>query len=450
MTSSIRKRKYWHRVAVGIGATSTKMELEGVMETPARLTCVVCKQENLKKPKCCKVCNRPGHPACIIKKHRKDATEKWCFGVEEDKESVMSSFSTDSTDSRGKRKRKGFVDDTELCETVEDMLNKLEDVGLALDGLKTEVKTLITEIFTNFKKDLLTEVREIIKKEIKGSSVGKPEGKINDDKRVGNNNTYADKVMKSRNEIVIIEPRKQQDSEETFQEVKNKVKVGKLGVGVESVRKIQSGKVVIGCGQKKDVEILAGELKKTMSEEYNIKVTDKKLPKVKIIDIDEDIFDIPEEQEIIDMIKEQNDIAQRENIKMSIKKRIKGNKKDGILIIEVDPATHKVLLEKNKIKLGWNRCRIFDCVSVLRCFKCCGYNHFAKDCKREIKCRRCAGNHIEKECKSDKKKCANCFRMLEEFKMNDIKTDHFASDTSCEYYKRIIKKAEKNINYCAN
>ncbi|XP_057326787.1 uncharacterized protein LOC130668485 [Microplitis mediator] len=426
------------------------MEIDESMETSARHTCVVCKQDNLKKPKYCKLCNRPGHPSCISKKHRKDATEEWCFGVEGDNESVMSSSSTGSTDSRGKRKRKGFVDDTELCETVEEMLNKLEDVGLAMDGLKTEVKTIITNIFTNFKKDLLTEVREIIKNEIKGLNVDNQERKINDDKRVDNINTYADKVMKSRNEIVIIEPRKQQDSEETFQEVKNKVKVGKLGVGVESVRKIQSGKVVIGCGQKKDVEILASELKKTMSEEYNIKVTNKKLPKVKIIDIDEDIFDIQEEQEIIDMIKEQNDIAYRENLKMSIKKRIKGNKKNGILIVEVDPVTHKVLLEKNKIKLGWNRCRIFDCVSVLRCYKCCGYHHFAKDCTREIKCRRCAGNHLEKECKSDHKKCANCTRMVEEYKINGIKTDHYASDTLCEYYKRIIKKAEKNINYCAN
>ncbi|CAD6210656.1 GSCOCG00012789001-RA-CDS, partial [Cotesia congregata] len=47
-------------------------------------------------------------------------------------------------------------------------------------------------------------------------------------------------------------------------------------------------------------------------------------------------------------------------------------------------------------------------VSILRCYKCCGYHHFAKDCQSEAVCRKCAGKHKEEECKSNLKKCVNC------------------------------------------
>ena len=46
---------------------------------------------------------------------------------------------------------------------------------------------------------------------------------------------------------------------------------------------------------------------------------------------------------------------------------------------------------------------------VTQCFKCQGYNHQAKDCKKEQKCPNCAGKHHSRECtRRDEPECANC------------------------------------------
>lgn len=136
------------------------------------------------------------------------------------------------------------------------------------------------------------------------------------------------------------------------------------------------------------------------------------------------------------------------NSKMVIKKKSIGRKKDGLIILEVDPKMHKKLLEVNRIKLGWNKCRVSDCVSVLRCYKCWGYYHFAKDCNVGIKCRKCAGDHKEENCKSTDSRCVNCVRMKEVYRVDDIQTDHYANDANCECYKRMRNRAQKSIKYC--
>ncbi len=69
---------------------------------------------------------------------------------------------------------------------------------------------------------------------------------------------------------------------------------------------------------------------------------------------------------------------------------------------------------------------------VTQCYKCQGFNHIAKDCKKEQKCVRCAGSHKSTECpdknkKSLKLKCSNC------------DGDHVASSRECPKFQDQIK-----------
>jgi len=77
------------------------------------------------------------------------------------------------------------------------------------------------------------------------------------------------------------------------------------------------------------------------------------------------------------------------------------------IIAEVDDKTHETMLEEERVKIGWNICKVQDYIGILRCFKCCGYYHFAKDCKKEVACGNCAGKHATNECRSDTRKCVN-------------------------------------------
>lgn len=60
------------------------------------------------------------------------------------------------------------------------------------------------------------------------------------------------------------------------------------------------------------------------------------------------------------------------------------------------------------MKIGWKICRIHEYVGILRCYKCCGFYNFAKDCTRKETCDNCAGQHVTKECNNQIKKCVNC------------------------------------------
>ena len=69
---------------------------------------------------------------------------------------------------------------------------------------------------------------------------------------------------------------------------------------------------------------------------------------------------------------------------------------------------------------------------VTQCYKCQGFNHIAKDCKKEQKCVRCAGAHKSTECPdkdkaSLKPKCSNC------------NGDHVASSRECPKFKDQVK-----------
>jgi len=70
-----------------------------------------------------------------------------------------------------------------------------------------------------------------------------------------------------------------------------------------------------------------------------------------------------------------------------------------MVIAEVDAKTHDMMLEEGRVKIGWNICRVQNYIGILRCFKCCGYYHFARDCKKEVVCDQCAGKHASRECK---------------------------------------------------
>lgn len=417
------------------------------MSPPGKFTCALCKQLNLRTPYYCSSCNQTFHKGCLVKNHKfKNDKDEFvdCIGHEvDDNASVFSSASTES-----RRKRKRSIEDCDVNDLADTIIDKLEDMGIVVYSLKEDVTNMVAGELDSFKKEILESVSEIVKREIqKALNSNLQQFPDNLIKSNSVKQSYAAIARNSKTISVVVEPKQKQKGCDTLAAVKSKVKVGNLGVGVENIKKTQSGKVVIGCAEKNDLNILTGELTKRLGENYRIKVSDKKMPKIKILDVEKEVIENESENDIVQMIKKQNELITKENTKMEIKKKITSDKDTGTLIIEVDPETHKTLIEKIRIKLGWNRCRVYDCISVLKCYKCCGYHHFAKDCQNEQKCRKCAGNHLEKECHSLIKKCVNCTKMKEEYKIADIKTDHHANDPSCECYRRVINKLQKNINY---
>lgn len=143
-----------------------------------------------------------------------------------------------------------------------------------------------------------------------------------------------------------------------------------------------------------------------MGEKYVIQTPSRKKWKIRIFDVDKEEYE--KEQEFWEKIEEQNGFTKNSIQGKIVHKSVNGRFQRTTIIAEVDVKTHKAMVEEKKVKIGWNICKIQDYIGILRCFRCCGYYHFVKDCKKNKTCGKCAGNHATKECKSEIRKCVNC------------------------------------------
>lgn len=220
-----------------------------------------------------------------------------------------------------------------------------------------------------------------------------------------------------------------------------------LGASVERLVKGSKGRITLECEKTKDREILKEAITEKLGTQCKIYEPNKKSPKIKVIGIEDQIRE-EDEDIFIERISRQNELnMNKDNFKMNIIKKIRTPNQTNTIILEVDQYTHKLLVEKQKMKIGWKNCRVYDYVSVTRCYKCWGYSHFAKECKNETACKKCAGNHEYVECPNNFKKCINCTRNAKKWNIN-IACEHEATNTECEAYKRIVNKLKKNIKYC--
>jgi len=98
------------------------------------------------------------------------------------------------------------------------------------------------------------------------------------------------------------------------------------------------------------------------------------------------------------------------------------------------------MLEEGKVKIGWNIYRVQNYIEILKCFKCCGYYHFARNCKKDVACNK----HAFKECKSKAKQCVNCEKKIKSFRINNIDLSYMTLNVMYPHYKRELEK-QKNI-----
>lgn len=124
------------------------------------------------------------------------------------------------------------------------------------------------------------------------------------------------------------------------------------------------------------------------------------------------------------------------NKQWTVVKVFQNNQKNGYnCIIQVDGETFKKLMNEKKIFVGWDRCRVTECVDLLRCYNCSGFQHKSSECKRTKACPRCAENHDLKECKQEKRECANCKFAVHTYHLK-LNVDHEAWSPECPTFLR--------------
>lgn len=182
-----------------------------------------------------------------------------------------------------------------------------------------------------------------------------------------------------------------------------------------------------------------------LGDDYDVILPKVKLPRLRISNIDPDI---PKE-DIISELKSHNPTVNNMNLRLVtvLACNYRGSIYNDI-VVEVSGEEYKQLIEMKKLRLTWRECRIFEHLYVVRCFKCCGFQHKSNECQQSQKCGSCSGSHRYSECKSRRKCCVNCAAANDKQNMN-FDTNHTAWNQNCPILKRHLSKLVNKIEYNA-
>ncbi|XP_017478353.1 PREDICTED: uncharacterized protein LOC108368099 [Rhagoletis zephyria] len=229
-----------------------------------------------------------------------------------------------------------------------------------------------------------------------------------------------------------------------------------------------------------------------MGTDYEMQAPRMRNPKILIVGMTEEL----NKDLIVQAISKQNDV---ECGHLECVKVYKSHKIPQVYnaIIETDGDGYNQLLKRKKINIEWDRCPVYESCSVLRCFKCWGYNRASKVCKNDdqicakytpVCCnpkvlsnefvapirkfencipilrfvaksnlRRIAyivqhrgdseTGHTYKESKNNNNKCINCKNAKERLKLSDIDTNHDCGDSNCRVLQRKNKLEAERVAY---
>lgn len=275
------------------------------------------------------------------------------------------------------------------------------------------------------------------------------------------NNQPANSDIKKQKNIknkysILITPKNKDTSTELQKKIQRHFKTSQLGICIEGIKKISQNRIVIDCIKKEDAKKLQTLISNDLND-IDCKELTKKKPTMifKGIfndyikeDFTDDILDKNEDIKIVTQKTEKNSIF---NIKAIIKNKYSDTAN---YIVEVDSTTRKILLNKEKINIGYQRVTVDDAIPVVQCYFCLRYGHTSRNCNQKEKnnlpsCSHCGSAHLYKDCpaRTNQSRCANCTFQNDRFQLT-FPTNHNATDkTNCMYYKKMLAFAQQKIEY---
>jgi hypothetical protein len=180
---------------------------------------------------------------------------------------------------------------------------------------------------------------------------------------------------------ITVTSKENQTSEMIRELLKSKVNPTEIKVGINNLKSLRNGKVLIETNTKEKLEMLGKDINEKCGDKLEAHIHKLRNPRLVIINVPEDITTDNLEDTLLaqnpdlDLVK--GDIE--EKFSHETKKHIRN------LMIEVGTQTIKTLPQK-KVRLGWLICKLDDYVVVNRRFKCSRFNHRFRDCRGEETC----------------------------------------------------------------
>lgn len=353
-------------------------------------------------------------------------------------------------------------------DTVAYKIDELKKVNIQSETFKSEVKEiLIKELSSldeqltmdiNLMKNDIREMKCLINSfvlgkhretECQGAQINPTICQENTTNSVNDRYTQVSKraeIVKNQNKksVIIVTPINTVVGTDTENLIKDNIDISSLNVKECTMRKTMNGIVIIGCSNEQERVKVAEVIGIKLGSQYSVKIPKNTNLKIKITNIDYS-NDEKSNDELLRNIIEQNKldlISGYENMRLLSKWSVE--KYNNITaIVEMNEQIHQNILRKGFLNIGWNKCRVYDYVKVTRCFKCWGFYHIAKFCKKNEICGNCAENNPTANCINDRLKCVLCMKYKNELNMKNEDVEHNVNDKNCPTYKYFLGKLKK-------
>lgn len=229
-----------------------------------------------------------------------------------------------------------------------------------------------------------------VEKEIKQRVTQQPGGDISAKARTYGEVLKAPKVGKKpipardQDRVLLIYPTdKNINAEQTKKIIKESLEPRKDKLQLRNVRKTQRVAVVVETGSREDAKKI-----RTITEKMpmiRVESPKKIKPRLMIYDVDRSL----EEADIKECIFLQNleDRGIKEEDMEDFKICFKTGRRDldvVNIIVEVSPKIRDVLMDIGRVYIDFASCRVVDHLSISRCYRCQGYGHVAKTCRKSV------------------------------------------------------------------
>lgn len=244
---------------------------------------------------------------------------------------------------------------------------------------------------------------------------------------------------------VVVKPKHKQHSKQTMEQITSAV--DKTSVKVCGTRNARDGGIVLCCNNTADTMKVKEIVREKLGDGYDVTLPAVKNPRLRITNIATDIAN----DAIIDELKKNNEMIVNDEMKLVtvIPRKFRGSVTNDV-IVEVQSAVYKKLLNAGVLYLPWRECKVLQHLYIKRCFKCCGFSHTAQQCHQNSQfCSKCAGTHKFDSCKSKKLCCINCKVANEKFGLN-LNAEHHAWSKDCKVLARKMQALQGKIEYSAS
>lgn len=323
------------------------------------------------------------------------------------------------------------------CVKIKEPFVKLKQEHHNIKWFCNECVRIVETKLSNLGEDVSVKTQEILDKTDKLLNILENQYKPTYSNVLKNNNTIEPLIIKPKN------PNQNSTQTKTILEQK----ICPENIAVSKVKQGAHGCVVVHCEDKKSLETLKTKTQNEFGQEYEISTGKKLNPKIKIINVKKE--HLMNENDFLAKIKNQNLSEHFDKyVKLIRKYTSPKSKKDTFnVILEINPETYKYISKRDKLYVDWDGYKYFDFVSVLRCFRCWKFGHFAEKCTEKQVCPKCNLNHKMEECTSNYLECTNCRYCSDVLKIPGIKSDHHVFDSNCPCYQKQLKKSKDRIMF---